>query len=610
MTIATFAERAAAHPDIVSGPGKVGVTTTSATAADDSSEKKKFHGPSPIPIEILPHKKAPILSSPEGRDIFRDVLRLATSPNLPTNNEEIRQLLREAGFVSLWFFLRVIAAHNGPYERLTNHLHVDMANHYQKFLYPGSWSAFFLPRSAFKSTLVTSGGNGWELLRNEDLTIAMGSSITDRALDFQHETQRIFDDNELFAWLYPEYVPEKGQRSWNDKEFTLPNRTRRKRAPSMETIAVGASSQGIHAELLKLDDIVGDAQLNSERGANADMRRIGNWFKSNKRTLLDNPERDRIVAVGTRYSIEDPWEQIMDSIRGKFGSGWEDIPRDESPDGEWNVYYRQAVENGKAIFPESISIETLDKMRQDDPWNYLTQYRNNPYTQETAELSQYEPEEAHIDYRNDIDSWVVGFEMYHEAPVEFPLSACDVVIAVDPAATEKNAVTVKSSRSALVVVVTTPDGRWVVADGAADYVPISTVFEWMFDRHRRWKPRVISLEQNGPFKILRSMVLEEQRRRKQWIGVVPAKGVGDKDARIRAELEPRLRDGRLYLTAKIKKLFMEELVAFPSGWKKDFLDATAQALMKSTVPPSVEELEEEEEIEEVASLARSRYTGY
>lgn len=581
------------------GPGGAGAGTRPAVRVDL---------PEPVKLEMLPHPQAEVLSSPDGPEIFADVVRLAMSDHLPTDNPEIRALLREAGFVSLWFFLRVVAAYNGPYERLTNHLHVDMANHYQQFMYPGSWSAFFLPRSMFKSTVLTSGGNAWELLRNPDLTIAMGSSITDRALDFQHESQRIFDGNEFFAWLYPEYVPDKGQRSWNDKEFTLPNRTRRKRSPSMQTLAVGASSQGIHVELLKLDDIVGDAQLNSERGANADMRRIGNWFRSNKRTLLDQPETDRIVATGTRYSIEDPWEQIMESIKSKHGTGWEDIPREVVPDGEWHVYYRQAVEDGKAIFPEALSVEAMVKMREDDPWNYLTQYLNNPYTQESAELSEYVPTEARLEY--DTDGWVVHYETFPGQFVSWRVRDCDVVVAVDPAATEKNAVTAKSSRSALAVVVTCPDGTSVVVDGRADYVPVSTVFEWMFRAYEKWRPRITSLEQNGPFKMLKGLVYEEQVKRRTWIGVVPAKGVGDKNVRIRAELQPRLAANKLRVAEGVRDLLMGELVAFPSGWKKDFLDAVAQALMKAVVPASPDELIEDEEEEEDRLMGRSRYTGY
>lgn len=566
-------------------------------------------GPDPVPIELLPHPQAPILASSDGREVFQQVLTLAQSGTFSTQNAEIREVLRQAGFVSLWFFLRVVAAYNGPYERLTNHLHVDMANHYQRFMYPGSWSAFFLFRSGFKSTLITYGANGWELLRNPDLTIAMGSAISDRAYDFLHETQRIFDSNEFFQWLYPEYVPPSGrQRSWNDKEMTLPNRTRRKVAPSIQILSVGASSQGVHVELLKLDDIVGDAQLSSERTANADMRRITNWFKSNKRTLVDKPETSRIVVVGTRYGVDDPYEQIMESIAGQYGGGWEDIPREPTDDGEWNVYYRQAVESGHEVFPEALSRKTLARIRDEDPWNYLTQYINNPYTVETAELSAFEPGTSAVDY-DPTSGWVLSYFNGTGWTTHY-LSDCDVVVATDPAATERNVATVKSSRSATVVIATAPDRTHHIIDIRADHVPISTVFDWMFATAEKWRPRVESLEQNGPFKVLRSMIVDEQHRRGRWLPLVPAKGVGDKDARIRSELEPRLRDGRLYLTEATRDTFLGELVAFPGGHKKDVLDATAQGLMLAIVPQSPEEREEEEEEYEMAVAHRSKYTGY
>ena len=577
--------------------------------------------PKPVPIQLLKHPQAEFFSKPDGPKVFQQLLTAALSGNFSTENAEIKELLRQAGFVSLWFFLKVIAAYNGPYERLTNHLHVDLANNYQKFMIPGRWSAFFLPRSTYKSTLITYGANAWELLRNPNLSIAMGSAISDRAYDFMHETQRVFDSNEFFQWLYPEYVPDKGQRSWNDKEMTLPNRTRRKVAPSIQVISVGASSQGIHAELLKLDDIVGDAQLTSDRGANADMRRIGNWFRSNIRTLVDEPKKDRVVVTGTRYSIEDPYEYVMDFLGGKFGGGWQDIPKEvkeENINDGWYVYYRQAVEDNKEIFPEKLTKKFLNKIREDDPWNYLTQYLNNPYTQEVAELSNYVPGEVMLNWSPHDNRWIVEYgnpkwakdpQKNNKNSVRYALEDCDVVIGVDPAATEKGNITAKTSRSAVVVVACTPDKSVLVLDVKADYVSISKVFDWMFDAYEKWHPRITCLEMNGPFKILEGILINEQEKRAKWISLYPAKARGDKVARIRSTLEPLLRDGRLFLSESARENFMGELISFPNG-KKDVLDGFTEAFGEGVFPEDPEELEEEEEKFESMMAGRSKYTGY
>ena len=117
----------------------------------------KIERPKPVPIKLLPHPQAPLMSRKDGPLIFKQVIDEVLSGRFSTSNPEIRELIRQAGFVSLWFFLRGIAAYNGPYERLTNHLHVDMANHYQDFMYPGSWSAFFIFRSGYKSTELCPG---------------------------------------------------------------------------------------------------------------------------------------------------------------------------------------------------------------------------------------------------------------------------------------------------------------------------------------------------------------------------------------------------------------------------------------------------------------------
>ena len=309
---------------------------------------------------ISPHPLAPIFSeSSDASSILSDLINEGSSANFSTT-EAMRQLFRQAGLVSLWFFLRVIAAHSGPYNELNDQLHLDMANFYQRSDYPGCHAAGFLFRGGFKSTVWTHGGNGWDALRDPNITIGLGSSIIDRSYEFLRITERIFDSNELFAWLYPEYVPAKNQPHWNDTEMVLPNRTRFNATPTIKPFAVGGSTAGIHVNKLKLDDIVGDKQLNSDRSCNSDMYRISNWLQQNLATLVTSWTSSRIFIVGTRYANDDVYEPIVQSTKALFGCTERDLYDYEiRPDGVWDVYYLTAVENGKAVFPERITLEGL-----------------------------------------------------------------------------------------------------------------------------------------------------------------------------------------------------------------------------------------------------------
>jgi len=580
----------------------------------NSPETVTIHKPKPVPIKLLPHREAPILSQRDGPLVFQQVIQEVFTGNFSTGNPEIRELIRQAGYVSLWFFLRGIAAYNGPYERLTNHLHVDLANAYQDFMYHGSWSAFFLPRSFYKTTVLDCGANAWELLRDPDLSIGLASAITSRAVDFVHETQRIFDSNELFEWLYPEYVPEKGSPGWNNETMILPNRTRRKPAPSLQPVSVGSSTQGIHVELMKLDDISGDDQLTVNRSATADMLRTAKWFRTNIHTLVDEPEKNRVVALGTRYGIEDPWEYCMENIKRRHGY-WQDIPRYEVPDGRWEVYYRQAIENGKPVFPEKLGIKRMNQIRRDDPWAYLLQFLNNPYTNETAEFVEYDPGTASVTFDGRRNRWFVSYKLVSKmtgewSHREFDLRDCDVVVSCDPAGTERSQKSHNTSRSVVGTLVTTPDGVRILADLRADYVRINQVIDWLFEFFERWNPRKTVLEAQGPFKILKDILTEEEQRRQCWIRKSAISAKSDKIVRIRAAHQPLFEQGLFFVTDKTTDQFNAERVSFPGSHLRDILDMSAQAIVASIIP--VDPFQDEEDIyhEELALLGRSTYTGY
>ena len=143
--------------------------------------------------------------------------------NIQTASEAIRQAIRQTAIVNLWFFAKFIAGHNGPFDEITDHLHLDMANFCQDYaMEPGSFCAMAAPRKHFKSTVATTGFDAWEIVRNPDISIGLYHAVYDEATDFLHTVQRIFDSNELFAWLFPSYVPVKKAPRWNDGELVIP----------------------------------------------------------------------------------------------------------------------------------------------------------------------------------------------------------------------------------------------------------------------------------------------------------------------------------------------------------------------------------------------------
>ena len=85
------------------------------------------------PLEIAPHPEAPLFSQEKDPAlVLKQAISEISSQGGFRDTEQIRQLLRQAGFVSLWFYLKFIAGYSGPYNLLNTDLHVEMCNFRQR----------------------------------------------------------------------------------------------------------------------------------------------------------------------------------------------------------------------------------------------------------------------------------------------------------------------------------------------------------------------------------------------------------------------------------------------------------------------------------------------
>jgi hypothetical protein len=451
------------------------------------------------------------------------------------------------------------------------------------------------------------------MLRDPDIRIGVFSCVYERALEFLHITQRTFDSNELVKLLYPAYVHESthGVR-WNDKEAVLPNRTKALPEATIKAFTAGGSTQGIHVDLASFDDLVGDSQLNADRKAGAEMIRLGNWFMDNTNTLLISPAKSRITLAATRYAIDDPYEKVMMQAHNHAGY-WGDLENIYKVDkkGEWNVYYRMGIEDGEVIYPENFTVGFYEKIARDDPWAYQTQYMNNPRLSSSFEFGSFDPSACQMGQKG--EDYYVEFYDYHTGKhTSVNLKHCDVIMAADPAASEKMT-SLKTSRSAVVVAALDPDGRYFILEVRADFVAPSVFFEWLFVLRRKYGSymRQTVVETQGAFKILGDVLRKEEIKRKEFLNLLTVPALGDKVVTIRNIFEPILRASMLYVNELVRDEFMKEFVSFPSA-RMDVLDATKLAL-KALVRPDYGEYEDDDDEDHRDAwqkMRRSRITGY
>lgn len=546
-------------------------------------------------FEISEHPKAPLFVLENQKNRQKMISQMLTEKE---SNKNTREILRQIGFVNLWFFLKFICGYNGPFNKINSGLHLEMANFYQKYSVKGSKVAGFLGRKHYKSTVWTIGGSLiWRLLRNPDERILLFSAVTERSRKFMHTAQRVFDSNPFFADLYPEYVPQPNQRRWNETEMVIPCRTRNYIEPSVNPAGVCCSTQGMHGSGIVVDDPVGDAQLNSERESSAEMLRISNWVKSNLRTLPDD-KHVWTFYTGTRYATDDAHTFIFESIKEKHGywKGMEEIP--ESPKNEWIVYNRKTEEDGMITFPENISRDELENMKEEDPWTYWTQMQNSPEESGLTEFTQYRPKKFSMTF---IDNEPVIRYYSGSDEVLIKLSDCDSVQACDPAASEKR-MSAKTSRTAVGVISHAPNDERFLWNLHVDFVSPSQMMEWVFSDKKRFKDyiRTFVLETQGAFKLLKSDFINEQNRRNRavsspdetvYLNLQDIPKTGEKESMIRATLQPLLERGLFYVEEQSFDKFMAEMRVFPMNRSKmDILDMTTLGLRKTYKPADEAEL--------------------
>ena len=571
-------------------------------------------------LEILAHPQVHTEWSHEKLIALIDEMG---KPNFDIQSHRIE--LREASLINLWFFLRMIASYSGPYSELTETLHVDMCNIRQQMMAPGYRGAVFIPRSMFKSTIFTHGAGAWEILRNPNIRIGIVSAKVELSSMFMTAIQRVFDSNPLIEYLFPEFVPIKnseGQLSkenkWSKTETITPARTKDMPEPTIKPIGAGGNTQGNHFDLLLADDLVGEAQLDSGHLISAEMTKIGNWFESNSETLLISPAKSRCILSATRYAVGDAYEFIFADLKEMMGY-WEGMPykihegsevlEDEDPPGQWKVYYRQAIEYDKAIFPEKVSKAFLARIRKVNPWLYYTQYLNNPFAASASEFQDYELKEVQLDYSDQLGYFVSYFTAGQM--VNWRLADCEVVLALDPAASEKK-MTNKTSRSAMVVQARSPDDNVFYIDCEVGYMSTTEMINNLFKLYRRYQDYIDStnVEMGGPFKMLQSILNEEQVRQRTYIGVRQINPLPDKVAKLRNFLQPLLEQRRLFVTGRVRKYVEEELQVFPSGSLKDTLDAMELAYRHSVRPDDADELERARRTGTSNRANVSKRTGY
>jgi hypothetical protein len=555
------------------------------------------------PFAIRPHPLAPLYDDiEEASKVFSQVVNEIRSDNFNPNREAFN-LIRQTALVSLWFYLSCLASFNGPFDRLNDALSIDMCNVRQsdEWERAGAYAAAFISRGFFKTTVFTTGGCGWDLLRDPDERIIIVNATFDKAVSFNQTIANMFSPGSLVAFFFPAhcaFTSKKGQMT--DKGLILPNRSKKFVEPSILPAGVGAASEGGHFGRIHLDDLVGLDDLQQSRASSAAMETAKRWMGTNLNALRDG-ERSKTGVIATRYAIDDCYQITYDSC--KSIRGWTKGDLQPVVGGKWDIYWRRVEEDGVYLRPDVMSKETLEELVKNDFWSAMTQYYNEPFKTGLAEFVEYTVGECRLIFDKG-EWWILRVGDNFNPQPAVRLGDCDVVMTIDPAATDSG-ISAKSCRSSIGIWACDSDDYKYRIWSRVGFFSIHKLIDCIFEGNRvfRGYVRATIIENNAFQKVLKPLVDAEQVQRNVYVHAIGMPAQGDKKARIRTAIGMYLAKNRIWVTNQAGKEFREELKMFPmSDTRLDVLDESEKGIVYSHRPESEDRrLEREEEEEERAA---------
>jgi hypothetical protein len=568
----------------------------------------------PRHFAIRPHVEAPDFPDFEhGQKALVDLYADITSDHPTTDARSTLNMMRQAGLVNLWFFLKVIAGAYGPYNDLDDDLNLDMCNWRQSdaCMAPGARFIALMPRGFRKSTCFTHGPNTWILTRDGERRIRIVNAIISRAEGFKFLTQKTIDSNALYASLYGEgwsmpdgsaiasRVPRPNTKEWNAETMVMPNRRRIAPEPSIKAAGVTGSGEGDHHTDLSIDDPIGLDAVDWQYQATTMMENAKKWMNTNLNALLITPRKNNIGIVGTRYAQDDCYEPFVADAKEVVGALDEDVK--PVPGGSWSVYYRLVQEEGEMIAPDIVDANQLSKM---DAWTAALQYWNKPRKSGINEFVKFVVKPCKLFNDPKTGLYLISFrdELSDEVKT---LNAASLtgVISTDAASKDRD-VSVLTSRTSVAVHFMDDEGKDFRVWNKVGFMPMNETFDAIF---KAWDlfPGMIEatlFETNAMQKGLYQLLEKEQDRRKTYINLRESPAKGDKIARIRAVVGWHFAQGLIYATPEAAIELVQEKDAFPSK-RLDVLDETEKALSWMKRPANAEEIELAEEADIEAQLA-------
>lgn len=448
------------------------------------------------------------------------------------------------------------------YKKLTPPVHGPLCNFFD--LDRSQYKLALYPRDHFKTTCITIGGTLQRACREPDKTTHIKNERVENASRFLDAMKAHCLTNSMFRTLYGKYVPPDTRKvAWNDTEMMLMGRTVVKPEPTISCSGVESATTSNHYDHITWDDPI------SEKAVKEPTTMESTWDRMvSAINLLSEPEISTIWIVGTNWAFGDVYAKWMKNF-AQYTS----------------KLARGAIEDGKPIFPELISLQRLDMLRAADPYLFSCNWMNNP---KNADVQNF-------DIRA-LKRWKFTTAFEDEIAIYDPLTAeilvtvdvdkLDITVTVDLAVAEK----ITSDRNAICVMGVEPTkGYCVFLELWGERCSPGRVMDKLFEVQERWHPRIFGIEAVAYQKAFKWFLDTEAQKRGVWLPIKDLKAIGKKEVRV-AGLQPMVRTGRCAISPE-HQLFLTEMDEWPLSEHDDVLESASMQLQVANHWFSPERLE-------------------
>ncbi len=416
---------------------------------------------------------------------------------------------------------------------LPHYFDVPFASFHQRMVdavgEPGMLSFVCAFRGAGKSVLLTLARPLHRALRDGVPYFIYGSQV-----------QKLAAQNMDYVRLELEYNPRIGgdyaepQVAGPQAEWTV-QATGHRGPTKFEAFGIGMSPRGRRHGEHRPTEFVGDDLEDAELARNPEREKnLWDWLMDEVVPAME-PDLFAFTVLGTTFGPHCMMERARRLAQRRDGGG-RPLAR---------IFVQKVTDGGRSVWPERFGDETLSRIRATIGLrNWLRNYA-------------LEPEDPTRPFQA---KWMGSYR-----PEEVDVRALDVVAFLDPAVSQSAS---GCPRALVAVGADRASGiRYVLEAWIERGTPMEMIGK-LFEFNRRFRPRVIGIETNGGYALIRPLLAVYEERRRERLPVRYVNHTRPKDLRIEM-LCSQFESGRWLFRQNPSpgvKMLQEQFLSYPDGY--------------------------------------------